>query len=987
MEFIKPKKQISIQVLTQLNRLKNNSKKNAVRGLLSQGIINNSDINKIRKNSTPQDLMKIAAILNGPYGLMNKSGNPEKRKNQHIYTVHFIENLPLLDEIYFTAGYINSWKDHSIDIAHRITSLSFSENEQDFLRNLLDIAINYGSSIFLSRKLAKTIINKTNNNESSSLIQEIEEITDHNNSQGLVFSAIENISADISIFRSAERKINSYSDEILKDFRRSIALHNTIPTPVSEQDCSGFLLRSTSSSLVDTIHSIMILLNLEETYPHTVDILRSIIDPEILSEIDKSLEIIEKNLNIQKLIKKTSQESNSTLTLYKMAFHSLESKSCASYRNSIDKVVGLRSINKHSPKNQKIHITRPELKQEILKKDNEITLTESGIEIRIDHFYRTYLFLLFIESKYNITNINEEEIKFIFENTVELELLITELEMEMIYATSSEQSKEIITILTLALHRKKTISDDIDFIFRRRMADLILHNYNGSLISFINSFIDEHPQIASYLAASLDEITLQKMYGLISNAEEALERRHDILKKLGESLENINYIIEADAIQTRKKVAKSKKYFDESRMYVDSMAFSKWLSNNPTVYAELYQSALSPDQDYIHSYLQTDNQLILFIKKQRNYLIEKIAEDAFKEFCLNPEFGIESYLSRRIRHNTLEGVMRDKVEDVILKPEYRALISSKAAKRNIESWKNNYSNNIIEKLRSEKLQFKTNNSLFSYKLNTNCSITKSNIKELITSLNVPGSRDILNELVINFCWKQISPQLENAAQYIKTTLLQEASKAIDQIFNGMSPIEKQLRADLLNATNEAFRKVAGWFQVPQTGFISTSIRDLTHIILEDINSENRTVEINGSCSDTIFTGISVHRLYDCLSVILQNAIKHSKKQSKVEILTEPQLSTNDNTLQLIKVTIISNSPPETFENSRERISRAMASPINLSAMVKEGYSGINKAKVITNLSGSGNHTLIFESNDKTKEIRISFQIYMEKANVNQPNTN
>lgn len=71
---------------------------------------------------------------------------------------------------------------------------------------------------------------------------------------------------------------------------------------------------------------------------------------------------------------------------------------------------------------------------------------------------------------------------------------------------------------------------------------------------------------------------------------------------------------------------------------------------------------------------------------------------------------------------------------------------------------------------------------------------------------------------------QITPQLENASRFIKTTLLNEANAAIEKTFLNENNLEGQVKADLHEAVNEVFRKVADWFQVPQTGFISASVR-------------------------------------------------------------------------------------------------------------------------------------------------------------------
>lgn len=76
------------------------------------------------------------------------------------------------------------------------------------------------------------------------------------------------------------------------------------------------------------------------------------------------------------------------------------------------------------------------------------------------------------------------------------------------------------------------------------------------------------------------------MYTLVKNASQAAKIRCDILRAVGHKLNKIEYIIEADSITTRAKVSKLQKYFDSSRMYVDSIAMKKWLDSNPTVSTE-----------------------------------------------------------------------------------------------------------------------------------------------------------------------------------------------------------------------------------------------------------------------------------------------------------------------------------------------------------------------------------------------------------------
>jgi hypothetical protein len=144
-------------------------------------------------------------------------------------------------------------------------------------------------------------------------------------------------------------------------------------------------------------------------------------------------------------------------------------------------------------------------------------------------------------------------------------------------------------------------------------------------------------------------------------------------------------------------------------MYVDSIAMMKWLDSNPSIFTEQYRSlypriGVAVSVDGTASDLDRSRPIIQV--NDHEYLISQIAKDAFEQFCMNAEFGIESYLSRRIRHNTLDGVTMDTIDAVLRKPEYAAQMSSPSTRRVVEPWMTTYKA-IVDKLRRDYLQFKS----------------------------------------------------------------------------------------------------------------------------------------------------------------------------------------------------------------------------------------------------------------------------------------
>lgn len=964
-----------------ISKISNIKKRNLLRGYIVKSQLTGSDAEAIRKDNTANDSVVIGAILKGPEGLLNKEKNHQKKSSAELFVMTRFPPINWRNEVCYTAGYLNSELDNGLELLSIIKSLANLENlsSESALQTLLSVSKKYGASNFLSYKLAYL---RTSRELPAKLLAEVSKIEDemcHRENAGLHFSALENLSSKISLFLVAQRKTSGLARIKGENFRKALSLSNFIPTPLDEQDIAGYLLRASESCLIDTIHAVLVILNLSENFEAVRSEFKARLDPnlyaELLNTINFTMNIPDGEI-ITKHYRSLGEDSDS-LDLYRISTAFLERPKFANYRNKFDRVISARLLSDILGKYTE-PLPAPSNTRELLLSPSSISLNER-FPVVLDAFYRTFLFLTLIRKKETILNLNSHEIKFIFENTTGLETLLTEEEMRTIYVTAPPENKSLVTVLALALFRKKSIDPDIDFEFRTDFISHVNLAHNGSILSFIDDLLNDSPQIASYIVGSLDEVTLEKMYTLVTNASQASQIRCDILRALGQKLNRIEYFIEADAITTRSKVSKLQQYFDNSRMYVDSVSMKKWLDSNPTVSTEQYRS-LYPRIEATLSSIENDSggeTLIIHLNDQSEYLISQIAKDAFEQFCLNTEFGIESYLGRRIRHNTLDGVTTDTVDAVLRKPEYHIILANPANRRTVELWMAAYKS-IVDRLRREHLQFKSTGRLFNAILDLDDLSTKENIRVFANTLRATGGSELLNDLIIGFCWKQITPQLENAARFIKTTLLLEANASIDKYFssyNGAS--ELQIKSELHEAVNEVFKKVSDWFQVPQTGFISASVKDLCQIILIDLNREN-FVEFTGDALDIKYTGISVHRLYDCLAVLLQNAHKHGEENSLILIRVCAIRADEDSILNIVAVDITSTVAEEEYNRSKYRIFKAIESAEAGSDMVTEGYTGIKKVKFISRVS-EGFHTVRCQENDDARELQVGFSIHAETS--------
>lgn len=968
----------SPEVFNLITRIRNLKKRNLLRGYSAKLKVTSNDAYVIRMDNTPHDSKLIGALLKGKNGLLSKN-LLTKKSSSDLFVMTSFPSMDWRNEVCYTAGYINSLVSCAIKAIESIETVLEIEKmtSEAALNALLMIAKNYGASNFLSYKLAYI---RTSRELSTMLLSEVAKIEDefqHRENPGFHFNALENLSSKISIFLVAQRKISGLGGRLKGDFRKSLSFSNFVPTPLNCDDVAGFMLRATESSLIDTLHSLIVILNLTEGFSEVQKCIETNLNSEVLHKITKLRQAaaeIEDGKIITDYYRSLGEDSDS-LDLYRISAAFLERPRYAIYRNTFDRVVSVRLIAEVVDKDL-LSLSQPGIsKDDILKKNN--ILIEAGLTVRLDSFYRTFLFLRLVRNRSSLLTLESKDIKYIFENTIGLEILLTEEEMRAICVIAPPSVKSLVTVLALALFRKKSIDPDIDFEFRNEFIALVKEAHRGSVLELIEDLLRDSPQIASYIVGSLDEVTIEKMYSLVTNASQASQIRCEILRALGKKLNRIEYLIEADAITTRTKVSKLQHYFDSSRMYVDSISMKKWLDSNPTVATEQYRNLYTRIEASSASIESIVDLMLMHLNDQSEYLITQIAKDSFEQFCLNTEFGIESYLGRRIRHNTLDGVTIDTVDAVLRKPEYHIVVANPVIRRTIETWMGNYKS-IVDKLRRNHLQFKTTGRLFNSVLDPEDLPTKENIRILSSTLQATGGSELLNDLIIAFCWKQIGPQLENASRFIKNTLLLEADASIDKHFAMFSgATEMQIKAELHEAVNEVFKKVADWFQVPQTGFISASVRDLCQIILIDLNRDSATNFI-GDSLDVKYTGISVHRLYDCLAVLLQNAHKHGEENGEICVEVNSRKVESESVLSPLVISITSTVSENKYEQSKQRIHNAIETVEAGSDMVTEGYSGIKKIKFITKVS-EGRHTVRCYEDDASNKIKLVFSLHAETA--------
>ncbi|WP_376710949.1 hypothetical protein [Pseudochrobactrum lubricantis] len=976
-------------VYKQLQLIRQIRTKNVIRGILAsekKATVSPTGMQAIRREAAGPDLSSATQIIlgiNGGYPFSNVGSSYRNLLRTHSLNVIIPEN-----EVYYLIGHLNGWSMEVRKILGAMETMATLPNAHpvDALDALFLVAQQWGASNYLVKKVAYIASKAGKDAELIEPLSKISDLLEQRKYPTPFFSAMEDMDSDFDYFTRISNRVQLLSKYVSDgDFRQLLPLHNVIPVPLSKKDLGSYLRKSHSMSLVDEVVSLVQIFILKEQWPEIIDQINSFLSPEIYAAILKFMQI---PFDTSRLYDDVDPYS-ADIVYYRRAAAFVEFEEPCKYRLFVDKIIGPRLMDNYIPPMDNSIITTPSVR-DLTKTLNGFRKSSKYIDIQNSGvFLRTIWFLIYIDRNRTLSAFSHNDVRTILNNTMYLNILLSGDEIERLYATSNDESRSLITVLALALYKSRSNDDDVDFKFRLNLCKTVIDKFQGSIVSYIEWLLPSSPEVANFLLNVLDGPTLQKMYWLVKNPREADQIRQDILRAVGKTKGRLEYFVEADAIEAKAQVSKIQMYFDDSRMYVDGYAMKQWLIDNPSAYQQQYLQLLEHHAENLSvlkvaiSRSGSEFKAETWTLSAYDYMLFEVAKAAFTQFCINTNFGIESYLGRRIRHNTLTGMMRGGVETLLEKGNYHILTYDDAFLQAHADWVEDY-RSIIEHLRKDILQFKTiqkPKGIFYSDMNVDTEPTKTNIALLRGMATSANSIELFNEMLIRFCWQEIDPQLNTAAKFVTVDVLNNTTSRLNAHFaNFNSDLQRQFLAELQNEVHDRFTRLGSWFRQPDSGFVSASIKQLGELIFMEATNgpvpTNQQINWSGNGYDIPMDGLSVHRMYDCLSVLIRNACKYGEVNVPINVDVDAQQAQKAN---IAKVTVHVASWLKDDASKQENVARLVKcfeeNDIG-TAMMKEGYSGIKKLRYIVSSCERSSDVKHVITNDICK---ISFTLTVELA--------
>lgn len=516
-----------------------------------------------------------------------------------------------------------------------------------------------------------------------------------------------------------------------------------------------------------------------------------------------------------------------------------------------------------------------------------------------------------------------------------------------------------------------------------------------------------HEQLVHYLRHLCVPAVMQRSCAFNSTRELEDERLKVLAILASIDQANVNqYSAEIRDITRNQKIQRGVRQVEQSKISIDVMALRRWaeinLKESFARYKAFLQAGIKGDSGEVKDLLgdaladkPAQNEIPEVPKNEAIDLLFKMLSSLFRECTLNPEHGLDCYLSIRIRHGTLSGQLRSPLEkeEIISQresnsPEYKSNIYWLKQLSHLESsvrdsidhrliqFSKDY-DKFIDRIANELIQIRTvekKSGLFKIVDDSGgrthiFGMGLPKFAELIISIKEKTSFHSFLDQCLELFWGSVEQSLKSVRSLIDSSLKDEITllfttleKDIADIAGtaSTSDLDRAIRTAKTGA-QEALDRVKEWFHLskplksPELDF--QDVVDIGLRIVRTMHPDfDPIVELSIPESPIVTQG-GLEKFTDIFIIIFDNIRIHSGlgKKPKVEI----ELVSLENKVKFYVRNNISSSvrTPET-EAKVQRIKQFILEGAYQSAVRSEGGSGLFKLRKV--IGGEQGRTLLLD---------------------------
>lgn len=640
---------------------------------------------------------------------------------------------------------------------------------------------------------------------------------------------------------------------------------------------------------------------------------------------------------------------------YRLSIALAEVPFIATYRQALDAQLSQRNTWPVEPEQQATEFFKSSLKLKHLSTRSSSFLAHVNFfdNPSSGSFTRTFAVMNRLNSGDEFTELSGDQIRLLLSQTTGFSKFLSIQELMAIREYGDNLGNDVVSFLAMIVLHSRAPNDDEIYEMRRAFQALLKEKFRGSILEFLKWLKGRTPELCINIILLCEISFLEKCYIIFENYEQVLKERESICRWAALELDRPDFELAADRLALDTKVRTIRGDIDDTRIYVDEVRFGVWLTDNTVKELRKVQrfmevSGLSKS---ISKNKKADNIPKPKIPQGCLLHLEEACKEAYREFCENTVFGINSYLSRRIRHGTFRGQLFSPVKTRVQKyfDTFEQVPDNQEAAllQFLEDYKQ-----IVAKARSNFLHFKSEskpNGVLNSKYDS--SHEKKRVKEnwhhQVMSLFENGhSSEEIAPLFERYCWVAIEYDLSKARSALRKVFTQEVRPLIRSLDLGshQSSKSKSLLNDIDRLTEELFSNIASWFNRPERKSMTVSIGELIQVTAEEINEldpdKKIKIAFKGDLSQKL-VGSVYHTMYDLLYVFFGNLQSYSDLSEDANLAI-----TIENTgegIQTLHFSIENKFLPTQSKLIVEAsLTKAFKETKSIDPMISEGKSGLGK---------------------------------------------
>lgn len=590
--------------------------------------------------------------------------------------------------------------------------------------------------------------------------------------------------------------------------------------------------------------------------------------------------------------------------------------------------------------------------------------------------YRTLKLLPHLIEPEPETVTDGELLLHILNNTVDVALLTSTEEIKRCWKPSTND--QLYNYLRCAILWDADGGGLSRHAFRRALQILVAERFDGSILKLFIHLDTDARHVSEHLFGQCTESFLTELYHIYPTSEDVINSQIELYEHYGATRKNSGATDIARAQKLNLRLRRVRGALDDTRLFVDPLKFVQWGLENlsPTLrdFADVKHllNTSTPTPIATSAELAT-------LEDSRSRL-SSVLNAAFREFCENKFYGIESYVGRRIRHGTLVGMLvdelRPEVEACVRDCEYRA--------PNFSSYLKNWLAALDSKVRvfGEKYLYvrtkdKPDGIIISNGDGPEKRAVLQTMERRVLSVlepNQPVSQAVA--VIYEYCWQLVEFDLSRARSHIiaiASSSIIDPSDHISNLSDGPSDLVMKCCRHLNTALRTRCETLSSWLTRPSSTSPSASFDQIFQVVLEEVfaryPASKPDIQYSGSTSLDVF-GHRFHAIYDILYILVDNAARHGLPNGVLRFSVETVSVSPE--IRTVRMSLKSDITSSSFDDTKLSIETALNGDLD-NALITEGRSGIRKIRRLVQEYSEFNR---FSVNFDEKSVEFSVDIFL-----------